>query len=69
MLSCPKCLDIFRKQERYDKHVAKCPGKVCKNCGKIGHLACGIGISGAELKRQIQERRAKGERIYIVGLF
>jgi len=66
-LICPKCHDRFLKQPRYDKHVAKCPGKRCKNCGAIGHLACGISVSGEEMKRRMQELAKKGPvRIVVI---
>jgi len=69
MLFCPKCKDAFRKRERYEKHVIKCPGKICKNCGEIGHLACGISLSGEDMKQKIQDALAQGKKVKIVGLF
>ena len=64
MLSCPKCKDMFLKQERLDKHLVKCKGKVCKNCGQIGHIACGTSVSGKELLEQMN-----GKNVTVVGLF
>jgi hypothetical protein len=67
MLYCPKCKDGFRKQERLDKHVKSCKGKVCDVCGQIGHLRCGIQTeSGDDILNRI--RNQKGP-ITIVGLF
>jgi hypothetical protein len=54
-LMCPKCHAFFRKQLRYDAHVATCLGKVCKKCDKVGHLMCGVSISGAELLEQMKK--------------
>jgi hypothetical protein len=68
MMICSKCHAQFRKQERHDKHFAKCSGKVCRNCGKIGHLACGFSISSEQLTVDIQRRVADGERVRIIGL-
>lgn len=66
-LFCPKCKDMFRKQERLDKHVAKCPGKVCRVCGQIGHLACGIGMNGKEF---LEKLKKEGKQpIRIIGIF
>lgn len=66
MLMCPKCHDLFRKPERLNAHVTKCPGKTCKNCGKIGHLACGVSISGQELMERIKK---SDKPITIIGMF
>ena len=65
---CWKCCACFTREARLNKHAETCKGKICRVCGQRGHLACGISISGDELKARIQAALQKGP-VTVVGLF
>jgi hypothetical protein len=69
MIFCWKCRDSFYKEERLNKHAAKCKGVRCRVCGQTGHLACARLVPGTELQQKVKEKLAKGEQVTIVGLF